>query len=85
MEIKIKKLHPFAVIPQYATTGASGFDLVAVEDVSLMPGETKLIPIGLAFEIPEGVGTGTKILSKRLCAWGLRLVARERPSVQCTV
>lgn len=54
MEIKIKKLHPNAVIPEYATAGAAGFDLVTVEDISLMPGETKLIPIGLAFEIPEG-------------------------------
>ncbi|MFB9324298.1 dUTP diphosphatase, partial [Cryptosporangium minutisporangium] len=43
-----------AVIPQYAKPGDSGFDLVAVDDVSIKPGETKLVPIGLAFEIPEG-------------------------------
>lgn len=52
--VKIKKLHPDAVIPQYAHKGDAGFDLVAVEDVIIEPGETKAIPLGLAFEIPEG-------------------------------
>lgn len=54
MNVKIKRLHPDAVIPQYATSGAAAFDLVAVEDVIIAPGETKKIPLGLAFEIPEG-------------------------------
>lgn len=52
--VKIKRLHPDAVIPQYATDHAAGFDLVAVEDVVIEPGETKLIPLGFAVEIPEG-------------------------------
>jgi dUTP pyrophosphatase len=52
--VKIKKLHPDAVIPQYAHKGDAGFDLVAVEDVIIEPGETKAISLGLAFEIPEG-------------------------------
>jgi dUTP pyrophosphatase len=52
--VKIKKLHPDAVIPKYAHKGDAGFDLVAVEDVIIEPGETKAIPIGLAFEIPVG-------------------------------
>ncbi|KOS03133.1 dUTP diphosphatase [Paenibacillus polymyxa] len=54
MNVKIKRLHPDAVIPQYATPGAAAFDLVAVEDVIIAPGETKKVPLGLAFEIPEG-------------------------------
>ncbi|WPS90088.1 deoxyuridine 5'-triphosphate nucleotidohydrolase [Brevibacillus halotolerans] len=52
--VKIKRLHPDAVIPQYATTGSAGFDLVAIEDVVISPAETKKVPLGLAFEIPEG-------------------------------
>lgn len=52
--VKIKRLHPDAVIPRYATLGAAGFDLVAVEDVIIEPGESKKVPLGLAFEIPEG-------------------------------
>ncbi|MEV2911040.1 dUTP diphosphatase [Paenibacillus larvae] len=54
MEVKIKKLHPDAVIPQYATAGAAGFDLVALEDVLIEPGDVKTIRTGLAFEIPVG-------------------------------
>jgi dUTP pyrophosphatase len=52
--VKIKKLHPDAVIPQYAHKGDAGFDLVAVKDVVIAPGETKMIPTGLAFEVPSG-------------------------------
>ncbi len=54
ISVKVRKLHPDAVIPQYATMGAAGFDLVAVEDVIIAPGETKKVPLGLAFEIPVG-------------------------------
>lgn len=54
IKVKVKKLHPDAVIPHYAHGGDAGFDLVAVEDVVITPGETKAIPLGLAFEIPEG-------------------------------
>ena len=52
--MKVKKMHPDAVIPKYAQQGDSGFDLVAIEDVIIEPGETKLIKTGLAFDIPEG-------------------------------
>lgn len=52
--VKIKRLHPDAIIPQYARPGDAGFDLVAVEDVIIEPGETKIVPTGLAFELPAG-------------------------------
>ena len=51
--IKFKKLHPEAVIPAYAKIGDSGFDLCAVEDVTIQPGETKLVRTGLAVELPS--------------------------------
>ncbi|MED4399804.1 dUTP diphosphatase [Metabacillus fastidiosus] len=54
MNVKIKRLSEHAVIPKYAKQGDSGFDLVAVEDVLIKPGETRKVPLGLAFEIPEG-------------------------------
>jgi len=54
MKIKIKKLHPDAVVPKYANPGDSGFDLVSTEEVFIYSGSTALIPIGLSFEIPEG-------------------------------
>lgn len=52
--VKIKRIHPDAVLPRYAHDGDAGFDLVAVEDVIIEPGETKLVRTGLAVELPPG-------------------------------
>lgn len=54
MNVKVKKMHPDAAIPQYAKPGDSGFDLAALEDVIVSPGETVKVKTGLAFEITEG-------------------------------
>lgn len=54
MVLKIKKLDNKAIIPNYQTKGAAGFDLYSIEDVVLNPGERKLIKTGLAFEIEYG-------------------------------
>jgi dUTP pyrophosphatase len=53
-KVHIKRLHPDAVIPRYARDMDAGFDLVAVEDALILPGESAKIPTGLAFAIPEG-------------------------------
>ncbi|PGX99900.1 deoxyuridine 5'-triphosphate nucleotidohydrolase [Bacillus cereus] len=54
LRVKIKRLNESVEIPRYAKPGDAGFDLVAAEDVVIKPGETKVIPTGLAFEIPPG-------------------------------
>jgi len=54
VNVKIQRLNEEAVIPKYAREGDAGFDLIATEDVIIEPGETKLVPTGLAFEIPPG-------------------------------
>jgi dUTP pyrophosphatase len=56
IEIKVKKLHPRAVVPAYMTEHAAGMDLcVAIDSpVILAPGERTLLPTGLAMEIPPG-------------------------------
>lgn len=57
MNIKFKKLSDRAVIPAYGTEYSAGADLYAcIEESSVViaPGETVLIPTGLAMEIPEG-------------------------------
>lgn len=38
-------------IPQYTTAGSAAIDLVCTEDLTIMPGETKMIPTGLAIHI----------------------------------
>jgi dUTP pyrophosphatase len=54
MKINTKKLHPLAIIPKYQTQQAAGFDFHTTEPVTVMPGETKLVPTGLAVAVPEG-------------------------------
>ncbi|MEY4440665.1 MAG: hypothetical protein RLY49_291 [Candidatus Parcubacteria bacterium] len=54
MNIKVKKLHPEAIIPKIAHMGDAGADLFATESVTLKPGERGQVPTGLALEIPQG-------------------------------
>jgi dUTP pyrophosphatase len=57
MEILTKRLHPDAVVPEYANAGDAGCDLVAVESCSLRAGGGRgLVATGLSFAIPEGHG-----------------------------
>ena len=64
--MKIKKLHKDAILPRYATEGASAFDLFAYEDVEWALKEDTtweaLVHTGWAFEIPHE--TGLFILSR---------------------
>ena len=52
MKIKIKKLHPEAIIPKYAKKGDAGMDLTSV-GMEYNPGHITY-KTGLAVEIPDG-------------------------------
>lgn len=54
MKLKIKKLYPNAVIPQYAKQGDAGLDLTCTEIEFDNDTNTTLYKTGLAVEIPEG-------------------------------
>jgi len=54
MKVKIVRIHSDARIPQYKTAGAACFDIEALENVIIKPGELKLISTGLVFQVPEG-------------------------------
>jgi dUTP pyrophosphatase len=59
LQLKIKKLHPDAVVPKYATAGAACFDLHAIveNDIgadAVLPGHFYTFRTGLAFEVPSG-------------------------------
>lgn len=74
MKVKIKKLHEDAVIPKYATEGSSGFDLVAVEDVLLHTGQTKLVKTGLSIIVEQGYEIQVRPRSGLSLKTGLRVV-----------
>lgn len=56
-KLKLRRTGPVEVpLPAYQTPGSAGLDLCAAlpEAIRLGPGERRLIPTGLVFEIPEG-------------------------------
>ena len=54
MEVKIKKLHPDAVIPSYSAIGDAGMDLVATSATISAGGLYIEYGTGISIEIPEG-------------------------------
>ena len=52
--VKFKKLNKDAIIPDYAHKGDAGMDLYSIQDDIIEPLTWKLIPTGLACELPEG-------------------------------
>lgn len=53
MVVKIKKLHPNAIIPKYAKDGDAGMDIVATQKLLDEHGNI-VYSTGLSFEIPNG-------------------------------
>jgi len=56
-KLKLRRTGEIVVpLPAYQTPGSAGLDLCAAlaEPVRLEPGQRRLIPTGLIFEIPEG-------------------------------
>lgn len=62
--VMIQKMRECAKIPAYATDGSAAVDLCAAieEEITLAPGERRLIPTGIAISIPKGT---VAILSAR--------------------
>lgn len=54
MKIKIQKIHPNALIPEYQTEGSSGFDLHAVEEVTIKSHSVGLVKIGICLSLEVG-------------------------------
>ncbi len=54
--VPIKRLKDNAIFPTYGTPYAAGADLYACLDapVTVQPGQTVMIPLGFAVELPEG-------------------------------
>lgn len=52
--ICVKRVNPDASLPTKAHPTDAAYDLCAMEDVTLRPGEFKMVGSGLAFAIPQG-------------------------------
>lgn len=54
ISIPIERYNPEAKLPLYANVNDAGMDVYALEDITILPGETKLIKLGIKVAIPEG-------------------------------
>lgn len=82
IELPFQKLHPDAVVPNYAYELDSGFDLYSVDEVHLLPFGRALVPTGLAFQVPDG--TELQVRSKSGLAINQGLMVLNSPgTVDC--
>jgi len=54
VKIKVKKLNDNAIVPTYAHEGDAGLDLYSVEEMTIFPGNRKIISTGISMELPTG-------------------------------
>ena len=73
LQIPYEKCREGARMPEYAHIDDSGMDLYALEDYTIHPGETKLIPTGLKFAIPNGYELQIRPKSGRCLKTKLRI------------
>ena len=57
VKVLIKKLHPSVQLPSYKTSGASGMDLMAFIEKSIIlePGKSSLVPTGLSVHFQKNM------------------------------
>ena len=73
VKIPIEFCHPNAKMPQYANLSDSGLDVFALEEYTINPGETKLIPTGVKVAIPIGYELQVRPKSGRALKTKLRV------------
>lgn len=56
VEIPVEICRDGARLPSYATDGSGAMDIYNIEEVTLNPGECRVIPIGIKVAIPHGYG-----------------------------
>ena len=72
--LKFLLLNKSAILPQYAHDDDAGFDLFTTEKVILKPREFKLIPLGIAAEIPVGYFISLRDKSGLAAKYGLHVL-----------
>jgi dUTP pyrophosphatase len=82
VKIPIQLCHPEAKMPTYANIGDAGLDVYALDDYTINPGETKLIPTGIKVAIPRGYELQVRPKSGRALKTKLR-VANTPGTIDC--
>ena len=73
INIPIEYCHPDAKMPAYAHPSDAGMDVYALDEITIAPGETKLIPLGIKVAIPLGYELQVRPKSGRCLKTKLRV------------
>lgn len=73
ISVPIELIHEEAKIPQYAHISDSGVDVYALEDLTIKPGETVLVPTGIKVALPPGYELQVRPKSGRALKTKLRV------------
>ena len=71
--VPIERCNSEAIIPQYAHTSDSGVDVYALDDITIKPGETVLVPTGIKVALPVGYELQVRPKSGRALKTHLRV------------
>lgn len=76
LTLKIKRLPNYVSTPMYQTSGASAMDLVAAidEDIIIPSGEIRIIPTGIAIELPHNTEAQVRSRSGMAIKKGIAVV-----------
>lgn len=76
MKVKIQKIRPNAILPDYQTDCSAGMDLHACidEPLILKPLERKIIPTGFSIELPFGYEAQIRARSGMSIKFGITMV-----------
>lgn len=74
--MKLKIISKSGILPKYETAGSAGFDIRAYieEPMTLAPGERKLVPTGLYFQLEPGYEAQVRARSGLAIKKGIGLV-----------
>lgn len=73
INIPIELCHPNAKMPAYAHLTDAGMDVYALEDITIAPGETRLVPTGIKVALPAGYELQVRPKSGRCLKTKLRV------------
>ena len=74
MQMRIKRLTPWATLPTYAHPGDAGLDLSSSEDVAIGPGQTKAVRTGIAVALPSGMEASIRPRSGLARKWAVTVL-----------
>ena len=69
MQMRVRRLRPSATLPNYAHSGDAGLDLYAADSLVVPPRGARVVPTGIAVELPVGTEGAVRPRSGLAVQW----------------